>query len=165
LGTIRSTVYSQQKKTFQSHANTIESWKGIKMVAKKSKLDPELKARWVSELRSGKYKQGTGNLKVKADGVCEHCCLGVLCEIIAPEGFNEPEYHGVVMHSFNGGKSKQDMYPNQNKMIEIGLYPSAFKKLAEMNDGDESYDYKKSRRKNVQRHTFKQIADYIEKNL
>jgi|ERR1044072_4566124 hypothetical protein len=42
-----------------------------------TKLDPDLKARWVTALRSGDYKQGMHYLKHND----EYCCLGVFCEI------------------------------------------------------------------------------------
>lgn len=44
-------------------------------------MNPDVKAKWVQALRSGKYKQGRGSLR-------EHdayCCLGVLCDIHAKE--------------------------------------------------------------------------------
>lgn len=39
--------------------------------------------KWVDALRSGKYKQGAGRLKIVHDDTKEErfCCLGVLCEI------------------------------------------------------------------------------------
>lgn len=40
-------------------------------------MKPELKRKWVAALRSGKYKQGTGELFYRD----EYCCLGVLCEV------------------------------------------------------------------------------------
>ena len=40
-------------------------------------MDKELKAKWVTALRSGKYSQGKGALL--RDGL--YCCLGVLCEV------------------------------------------------------------------------------------
>lgn len=40
-------------------------------------MRPEVKAKWLEALRSGKYKQTTGNLK---DDV-GYCCLGVLCDV------------------------------------------------------------------------------------
>ena len=42
---------------------------------------------WVSELRSGKYKQGYGLLKQIDDEevILKHCCLGVLCELYQSE--------------------------------------------------------------------------------
>jgi hypothetical protein len=45
------------------------------------KLPPDLKARWIEALRSGRYKQGTGRLRSFYD---EYCCLGVLLDIIDP---------------------------------------------------------------------------------
>ena len=39
-------------------------------------MNPQIKAQWVADLRSGQYEQGNGYLN--ADG--KLCCLGVLCE-------------------------------------------------------------------------------------
>lgn len=39
--------------------------------------------KWVAALRSGKYIQGRKRLKQVSDtSVIEHCCLGVLCEVL-----------------------------------------------------------------------------------
>ena len=46
-----------------------------------SKMNPEVKAKWVAALRSGEYKQVEGALK-KGIGFC---CLGVLCDLYAKE--------------------------------------------------------------------------------
>lgn len=43
----------------------------------------EIKAQWVTALRSGKYVQGRTNLKDNIAGT--HCCLGVLTELYAKE--------------------------------------------------------------------------------
>jgi hypothetical protein len=43
-----------------------------------SKMNPEVKTRWVAALRSGEYRQGDGCLRNIAD---EFCCLGVLCDV------------------------------------------------------------------------------------
>lgn len=49
-------------------------------------MDPELKAKWTAELRSGKYKQGAGRLrKLVEDGTWVFCCLGVLAEVLGLE--------------------------------------------------------------------------------
>lgn len=40
-------------------------------------MNPEIKAKWVAALRSGKYKQAQEVLQ----GGGGFCCLGVLCEI------------------------------------------------------------------------------------
>lgn len=40
-------------------------------------MDATLKAKWIAALRSGKFKQGRGQLR-KGN---EYCCLGVLCKV------------------------------------------------------------------------------------
>jgi hypothetical protein len=65
-----------------------------------SKMDPTIKARWTTALRSGEYKQGEGTL---AHGG-RYCCLGVLCELAVEAGVipkptqvapGTPYYYGV----------------------------------------------------------------------
>lgn len=46
-----------------------------------TKMNPKVKAKWVAALRSGEYKQGTGQLRYRN----EFCCLGVLCNLHAKE--------------------------------------------------------------------------------
>lgn len=50
-----------------------------------SKMNPEIKAKWVAALRSGEYKQGKGSLSTGG----EFCCLGVLCDLYDPEGWDK----------------------------------------------------------------------------
>lgn len=40
-------------------------------------MDKKIKARWVKALRSGRYQQGTGQLRSGEN----FCCLGVLCDL------------------------------------------------------------------------------------
>lgn len=42
-----------------------------------TKMNPEVKAAWLTALRSGEYTQGRGKLNKGG----EFCCLGVLCDI------------------------------------------------------------------------------------
>lgn len=51
------------------------------------KMDPELKAKWLEALRSGKYEQGRGSLCY--DG--KHCCLGVLQDVVGKDQL--PRHH------------------------------------------------------------------------
>lgn len=44
-------------------------------------MNPRIKQRWLDALRSGEYKQTTGNLQ-DSNGFC---CLGVLCDLHAQE--------------------------------------------------------------------------------
>ena len=42
--------------------------------------------KWIKALRSGKFKQGKGQLKqTNPQGKVNHCCLGVLCELYNEE--------------------------------------------------------------------------------
>lgn len=43
-------------------------------------MSEDLKDRWVAALRSGKYEQGTGQLRLGGT----FCCLGVLCDVVDP---------------------------------------------------------------------------------
>lgn len=44
-----------------------------------TRMDPSIKRRWVSALRSGSYHQGRNFLRLGND----YCCLGVLCDLHA----------------------------------------------------------------------------------
>ena len=62
-------------------------------------MNQEIKAKWVAALRSGDYKQTTGELRSGDEDSHGYCCLGVLCEISKLEtGFgiteNLNENHG-----------------------------------------------------------------------
>ena len=100
-------------------------------------MDAKLKAKWVKALRSGRYKQGEGYLK---DGDT-YCCLGVLCRV---QGV-DPE-----LASATGTLSTSQLKP----AFSGGLPLARTAALANMNDGNL-----------VRQHSFREIADYIEKNL
>lgn len=44
-------------------------------------MAPDLKARWIEALRSGRYEQGSGRLRSYRN---TFCCLGVLCDVLDP---------------------------------------------------------------------------------
>ncbi len=48
-------------------------------------MDANLKAQWLTALRSGQYEQGRYALRTPSN---KFCCLGVLCDIISPAGWN-----------------------------------------------------------------------------
>lgn len=52
------------------------------------RMDPEVRAEWVRRLRSGDYRQGTGELRTTTDvdDDVRYCCLGVLCEVARDRG-------------------------------------------------------------------------------
>ena len=56
----------------------------------KTKMNPQVKQKWIGALRSGKYEQGTEKLR----SVSGYCCLGVLCDLYAQEHNTEWEFRG-----------------------------------------------------------------------
>lgn len=56
----------------------------------KTKMNPEVKQKWIDALRSGDYEQGSEKLR----GVNGYCCLGVLCDLYAQEHNTEWEFRG-----------------------------------------------------------------------
>lgn len=53
-------------------------------------MNPEIKAKWLTALRSGEYRQGRNVLKQQFDenDAPQFCCLGVLCDIAIKDGLN-----------------------------------------------------------------------------
>jgi hypothetical protein len=51
-------------------------------------METSLKQKWVEALRSKKYKQGKSALRSTDN---EFCCLGVLCDVIDPNVWRNPE--------------------------------------------------------------------------
>ncbi len=104
-------------------------------------MNPEVKAKWVAALRSGKFTQGRSALKTVDGG---YCCLGVLCEIngdLTEDGYVEND-----TEEDETGTSAS--YPPAGYQ---GLTHTEIRHLGRMND--------------LYRATFAQIADYAEAKL
>lgn len=110
------------------------------------RLPAELKARWVDALRSGKYQQGRGWLRASwdSDGIHRYCCIGVLCDVVDPKGWQENE--GGVIRTHTGNNSTIPI----SVQAKTGLMRDRFGPLYVMNDSGKS---------------FAEIAEYIEANL
>lgn len=54
-------------------------------------MNKEIKAQWLTALRSGEYKQGSGFLRIVGQNGTENrfCCLGVLCDLAVKAGVTE----------------------------------------------------------------------------
>lgn len=110
------------------------------------KMDPALKAKWVSALRSGDYLQARGTL---FDGK-GHCCLGVLCKVV---GLPIREDGGGVV----GHGDEEASYSSYEPIFElVGGYVASHQ-CSMRNDG--------SRPEGLKPHSFSEIASYIEENL
>lgn len=124
------------------------------------KMDPEIKTKWVTALRSGELHQTRGRLRrggeeggVDAD--VAYCCLGVLCEIGVADGVIDANRRPL---SYDGYRMKgsteevwSEMMPDPDIRQWAGLDVRAMDELADMND--------------TQGMSFAQIADYIEEHL
>jgi hypothetical protein len=115
-------------------------------------MNQELKAKWLEALRSGKYKQTQGVLnRVKEEhiaGVVKPvgmCCLGVLCDIIDPNGW-VPTARERVM-AFRRREITGYLPEEIEDIARLGAHDMI---LAASNDTGQS---------------FEEIADYIEKVL
>lgn len=105
-------------------------------------MNKKIMQRWVRALRSGKYKQATGQLKKEGVG---HCCLGVLCEVLKQPYAGYDLVLPVRVQQESEMNSLDGTLPKtyKNKIVEMK------QSLTEFNDGGL---------------TFKQIALIIERN-
>jgi len=85
--------------------------------ARTGRMEPGIKAQWLSALRSGEYKQGQGKLaKVAKSGEKQYCCLGVLCDIAVRNkvpGLSAEQRGGsdVITFTGPGGANDRSMPP------------------------------------------------------
>lgn len=114
-------------------------------------LDADLKAKWIAALRSGEYKQGQSSL---FDGK-GYCCLGVLatiqgCDIEKAIPDPDERVTNDLPRGFNGG-----LTPKQREILACRNDGSHCKYGSGRGAGGEKFD----------KHSFSEIADYIEKTL
>lgn len=98
-------------------------------------MDYKLKLKWINALESGEYEQGTGTLY---DSMAhQHCCLGVLARCM---GYTNEEIRIGTLRAFLQSKDKESVidYQLENDLIHL-------------ND--------------TRRESFKEIAEYIKKNV
>lgn len=107
-------------------------------------MQAELKQKWVEALRSGKYQQGKAMLRSR-DG--EFCCLGVLCDLVAPSAWEFSPVEGCFMVHGRSG------YIPAELLLTVGasgLDDDGQERLVDMNDNGAS---------------FADIAGFIEQNI
>lgn len=112
-------------------------------------MKPELKAKWVAALRSGKYEQVQGQLRYTKDGKHSYCCLGVLCDV-SGEGTWDRTSYDIDTEDIEGITSLDGQLDGLGQRM-FGITAPQEETLIAMND-----EHKAS---------FAEIADYIEANL
>lgn len=106
-------------------------------------MHAELKQRWIEALRSDKYNQGRGHLRVDLYGKTFHCAMGVLYDLIATPEKWERLRLGPASHFFGA-------YLPIEAYEKTGLDPRIERRIASLNDEGV---------------TFRDIADMIERDL
>ena len=109
------------------------------------KLPPKFKTKWLKALRSGEYEQGESDLFNKKTNT--YCCLGVACNIAGHQKSLEIYEESYI------DKMPARNVPAMLRGLNDDTAPSL---LADMNDATGSYGKRRS---------FKQIANWIERNL
>jgi hypothetical protein len=93
-------------------------------------MNQEVKDKWLSALRSDKYKQTTGLLNHNDEGFC---CLGVLCEIAVEDGVIEKVGNGSPDHIEPRPSEVigyADQYPNGARYTQYDILPNKVKEWA-----------------------------------
>ena len=110
----------------------------------------DLQERWIEALRSGEYKQGHNALRhQREDEMVEHCCLGVLCDLVRPDDWTQRD----TFDTPNWGKVRWNLLPH---IPEAGISGHP--------DGDGLYAQKLSQM-NDDHYTFGKIADFLEEHF
>lgn len=107
-------------------------------------MDAKLKADWVKALRSGEYRQARGVLQDKTGALC---CLGVLCKVAGLD--IREDGRGVV------GADESTNTAMYTPIFDMLGGHSKSHPLSTRNDGASGFH----------KHTFPEIADYIESYL
>lgn len=125
-------------------------------------MKPEIKERWLTALRSGEYRQGTGQLRSEKDGDLFHCCLGVLCDLFVKEK-NDPNIGWKIDEVFD------NITFTNGHDSEPATLPSSVKEWAEINEDNPLIDVNGMQDSiaayNDDGGTFEEIAAIIEKQL
>jgi hypothetical protein len=117
-----------------------------------------IKEKWLTALRSGKFKQGKEELRTLED---KFCCLGVLCDIYRKET-KLGKWGKNRFNKFHFTNTKK----NNQKFEDQGVLPLSVKQWAELPDCNPSIDGLHTLATlNDNGSTFQEIADIIEKNF
>lgn len=107
-------------------------------------MNREIKQKWISALKSGKYTQGKGYLKITSSAGNHYCCLGVLCEVM-----EIPSYKPYKLTASSFDENTATL--STSLLSKAGLTDENQTDLINMND-EANY-------------SFSQIADFIEEKL
>lgn len=121
-------------------------------------MDPEIKEKWLTDLRSGLYEQGQYCLRrvIPKSQKSEYCCLGVLANVIVntyPETYQWKYYTTGSVAVMND--------KTQQSQGRFGLTTEILA-LVNLNENQQATCVKMN---DQERKSFAEIADYIEANF
>lgn len=121
------------------------------------KLPIEIKTKWLEALRSDKYEQGRSSLCNK-DGRTTYCCLGVLCDLIDPNGWQNSNLGSIHWHEHYGEPNYQ-YFPAEvaQALCQDTVAGPVQNRLMRMNDVPDPVTHETK--------SFTDIAKWIEENL
>ena len=130
------------------HDTLMYKRKALEYIKENRKLPPVFKKNWLADLRSGEYKQVTGALNKKNEqtGKYGYCCLGVACKTQRLPDDLLLDYGTIDNSIANAAKKRKKNIP---KIIQEDSPVSEY--LVYCND--------------TLKWSFKQIANWVEKNL
>jgi hypothetical protein len=108
-------------------------------MAKKKQKRPDyaLRKKWIAALESGKYKQTRGQLRCTSGKRQSYCCLGVLCDIVNPDGWVDDS---LRCETDENDLSSAQLPPFINR--RIGLSGDGESQLIQLND-EKKFTFKK----------------------
>jgi hypothetical protein len=120
-------------------------------------MNPEVKEKWLTALRDGQYLQGRERLTTLTADEQRHCCLGVLCQLYAVEGFDLRirDLGDELLYD------AADTYLPDSVENWAELDYDTQRHLGVLNDGGVDIHTGQP----VQPHSFIELAQYIEENL
>lgn len=92
-------------------------------VLTQQKVD-ENRTKWLGALRSGEYKQTRRRLRryLLESEEYVHCCLGVLCDVIAPRAWNPLEIHDGVSGVMPSARIKEAVGLSNGEADGLALF-------------------------------------------
>ncbi len=111
-------------------------------------MDAEIKRKWVEALRSGKYAQTKSHLRDHTG----YCCLGVLCDIVAPSLWEEADEMDDYFDHL-----RANSFPHPDILRQAGITDDT--------DSDVQHPLWTAAHMNDDGYGFGTIADFIEASL
>ena len=89
-----------------------------------TRMNPEVKTKWLEALRSDNYNKGVMSLKISRADKVFHCCLGVLCEIYIQEtgkGSWQKTYESSFRLTFTSENESSGAFPTKDVLQWAGI--------------------------------------------